>query len=469
MPYYDIYDSNDNLIASNVFIEDSCYTYGSGDATGFVIVSGVIGYILALIGMIIMLFNVPPMFLFPAILAFLIFIAIPVVPLILKKPISKIVSVVVKNLYIFLNIFIGMWWILYSTDKVSEVLLIGIIVVTMYSMYIMPCLLIYEGKVLDNGKFGIIGAIVSFASALIIYLCLYNLESFSSFIPIIFSSLVTVIGTIFLLINKTIYLVKEKTKKKNVASYIIYFSIILIVSITSFIIMPTIKESRYQDAQELMSNNEYKEAREVLLSLGRYKDSKNIYETIRCKKLEVGEIIEFGCQPKKPEGFDKESLEWTVISTFDNKALLICNSIVNSLDTGVMDNYKKTNLYQYLNSLYDYFEESDKERIITQNIEFVSNTGTNYYNQNLFILSKEELFKYCNEDLIYSKKDTKYNDNVVFEWLKSDFDNEYDYSYYIRNTDDTGEWLIVNCNDKAIQRKHQEYVGIRPAVIISIE
>ena len=107
MPYYDIYDSNDNLIASNVFIEDSCYTYGSGDATGFVIVSGVIGYILALIGMIIMLFNVPPMFLFPAILAFLIFIAIPVVPLILKKPISKIVSVVVKNLYIFLNILIG--------------------------------------------------------------------------------------------------------------------------------------------------------------------------------------------------------------------------------------------------------------------------------------------------------------------------------------------------------------------------
>ena len=51
----------------------------------------------------------------------------------------------------------------------------------------------------------------------------------------------------------------------------------------------------------------------------------------------------------------------------------------------------------------------------------------------------------------------------------NDYDYEYKYSFFVRNTSDNGEWIIADCDAKLFVIKDNKYVGIRPDMYISID
>ena len=115
------------------------------------------------------------------------------------------------------------------------------------------------------------------------------------------------------------------------------------------------------------------------------------------------------------------------------------------------------------------FAEEEKARIQQHTYDISVNGNTVSATDKLFILSKAELEQYCEIGEIFSKKDTKYNDHQVLGYQMSDFDYEYKYSFYVRNTSDSGEWIIADCEAKQFIVKDNKYVGIRPAMFISID
>lgn len=53
--------------------------------------------------------------------------------------------------------------------------------------------------------------------------------------------------------------------------------------------------------------------------------------------------------------------------------------------------------------------------------------------------------------------------------MMQDSDYEYVYSYYVRNANDSGEWIIADCQSKQFVVKTNRYVGIRPAMYITLD
>ena len=169
MGYYDIRDCNDNLIASNVWIDE----YG-GDGSGAdsTTMSAIILYFLGFIGMGIMMFNIPTHLIFIGIISLLIYI-LPLATVLLavmlkpfvkesefklfdeeEEPLSyhlcklltgggSIIKNIAKNFlapfaYCLFNVFIALFWICYPLGSIKEVTLIGIIIPCAYSMYYYP-------------------------------------------------------------------------------------------------------------------------------------------------------------------------------------------------------------------------------------------------------------------------------------------------------------------------------------------
>lgn len=475
MPYYDIYDSNDNLIASDVFLDLYTGDYGSGSGAGTVsfIVTMIIGYILSFIGMIIMLFNVPPYLIFPAICAFLIFLSVPLIGFLKNKSIVGVIATIAKNSYIFLSLLVGMWWVLYSLQTVSEVLLIGILVVTMYSMYLIPGVMIYESAKLES-KLGMVGTGITVVTAFAVYLINYdklaNSPNFSQFFPIIFSTIMTGLGSLFIYINRLIYYVNNGRKRKGFLGLTVYLVLVLGVALVSGVFVPQTQAKSYNEAISYIESNQYMEAREKLLSLGRYSDCKELYETIKYKDLKVGEKVTFGQYFEKPDGYSYVSLTWTVIEISDGNALLFCDEIITSIDSNPLYKWQDgNNVRSKLNDIYDAFTDEDKGRIATVPVNYNTASKNFTASDKLFLLSEEELKELCSDEIIYSKDDTKYNDHTAVKYMQADFDYEYVYSYYVRGTDTKDNWIIVDCENKQFRTKNNRYVGIRPAVVIKMD
>ena len=475
MPYYDIYDSNDNLIASNVFIDSPIYSCdgSGGDASGLFVISMIAGYVLAFIGMIIMLCNVPLTMMFPAICAFLIFLLIPVIAYFKSGSILSVLGIIAKNSYLFFSLLIGMWWVLYSLQTVNEVLLIGMIVVAMYSMYMIPGVLVYESMKTET-KLGIVGAVITYITALVIYLVNHdtyiNSTTFGSFYLIIFPTIIVGLGSIFIYVNRLVYSIKNGYKAKGLLGLALYLTIILSVVITSFVFIPNKLEKSYIEAEAYLNSEDYKEAREVLLSLGRYSDASKKYESIEYKDLEIGEKVTFGQYLKKPDSYDRIDLTWTIIHTDGDYAILFCDEIITSIDSNPLYRWVDGNNVRYeLDSIYGFFSDEDKKRIVLNEVEFVTASNTFTAKDELFILSEEELKQYCSDEMIFSKDDTTYNDHKAVGYMQTDFDYDYVYSYYVRDTDKNDEWIIVDCENKQFITKNNRYVGIRPAVVIKMD
>ena len=158
-----------------------------------------------------------------------------------------------------------------------------------------------------------------------------------------------------------------------------------------------------------------------------------------------------------------------MLNVSDGKAILLCDEIITSIDSNPLYRWPENNVKYKLDEIYDTFSDEDKARIVTSNIKYVTSSKTFTSNDKLFLLSEEELKSWCSDEVIYSKDDTKFNDHTALGYMQNDFDYEYVYSYYVRCTNDSDEWIMVDCENKQFITKNNRYVGIRPAVIINVD
>ena len=465
---------------------------------------GVIFYILGLFGMGIMLTNIPSYMLLPGIVGALIYI-LPILAVILgaiMRPFSKkdddpgifdkddqpVLALfssllysggsMIKNILkyfiapyasVFFNVFLALFWICYPIGSVSETALIGIVVSSAYSMYYFPYVLFkaakhYHSKLLGFATAGIIVASLA--------LFLINYDRFMAIDSVVglafFFTMLTVLGTLTILITN---LVVSKRRGRHAVILALFLALVIAVGAVSAFALPNQNEERYEEAMACLQNGEYRRARELFLELGRYQDSEEQYNAIKYVGLEVGEKIVMGSQVNKPDSSAGDNpLSWTVIAVEDGKALLLSDAILTSIDSNSLASWNKSNsVRNKLGDLWYLFNDVEKEKILDHSYSFKVDGEEIQATDKLFLLSREELINYCAPEQIFSKKDTKYNDHQVLDYMMQDSDYEYVYSYYVRNTDDTGEWMIADCQSEQFVIKSNKYVGIRPAMYISIE
>lgn len=382
---------------------------------------------------------------------------------------------VVKNIlnnfiapYAFLlfDLFLAVFWICYPIGIIKEATLIGLVIPCAYCMYYYPFVLIKaavqrRSKTLIFVTAGIV--VVSLAVFLINYNTFAEIDSVVGIA--LFFTMLTVLSSLAILITN---LVLSKPKLKPALLLTVYSILAIAVCASSLYVLPGLNADKYEQAIACVENGEYRQARELFLMLGRYEDSAEQYEKIRFVELEVGEQVVMGSQATKPDSFDGDHpLSWTVVAIENGQALLFSDKILLSIDSNSLSTWAGSNsVKNELGDLMYVFDENEKARIAEYSYSFTVNGETIEAKDKLFLLSREELEKYCSAEQIFSKKDTSYNDHQVVGF---GFDYDYVYSYYVRNTNDSGEWIMVNCDEQQFTAKNTKYVGIRPAMYITLD
>ena len=123
-------------------------------------------------------------------------------------------------------------------------------------------------------------------------------------------TMITVFSTFIILIVRILY---HNRKKFSIGLLVAYILVILGVGSSSLIIMPKINADNYEQAKVYIEDGEYSEARAILNKMLRYKDSEELYNSIKYKDLKVGETLSIGTQLDKPDGITRKDLTWTVI------------------------------------------------------------------------------------------------------------------------------------------------------------
>lgn len=493
---------SDITINININIDDpnSDPVGGGGD---FVAVSSLVLYIIGFIGMFIMLFNIPTHLIFMGIIAMAIYV-LPLlfflVALIFKpfiKPTDNVFDaednpfaallydmlygggsffkkffkkVLVPLSFLFFNIFLGLFWILYSIQSVSHQTLIAFIIPCMYAMYYYPCVLFVNASKRENKKIlwaGIISIAVSFITFLALHDTLLEIDDVLG--VALLQTMITVFSTFIILIVRILY---HNRKKFSIGLLVAYILVILGIGSSSLIILPKINAENYEQAKVYIEDGEYSEARAILNKMLRYKDSEELYNSIKYKDLKVGEKLTIGTQLDKPDGLSRKDLTWTVIKVEGNKALVMSDAILTSIDSNPLDYWNQKGNQSVRNMLINMqglFEKDELARIADYTYELEANGKTFTVTDKLFILSQEELEEYLKDEEIFKKKDTSYNDHQILGYSKGDFDYSWYYCYYVRNTDEDGKWIIADCENQEFITKNNKYVGIRPVFYITMD
>jgi hypothetical protein len=262
-------------------------------------------------------------------------------------------------------------------------------------------------------------------------------------------------------------------KKKSIFALVLYAVLLILLVIGVVCVIPAGNQERYESALVCIENGDYRQAREQLRALGNYKDAAERYDEIAFTELQVGEHVVMGMQYNKPDSLRQDkALEWTVIAVEEGKALLLSDAILTSIDDrGSSAQWEKNTslLRNQLSSLGYVFDENEKSQILPHSYEITVDGESVTVTDELFLLSRAELEQYCTQDQIYSKKDTSYNDHQVLKYQMDDSDYEYVYSYYVRDTDEDGKWIMVDCVNRDFVAKNTSYVGIRPAMYVSMD
>ena len=445
------------------------------DPVDMPLVDGLIGfsaiacYLIAFVGMLVMLINTiinaAGVMLFPAILAMGVFL-LPVLAKLFGRSSKSLLSSIAKHAFLLFNVFVAMWWALYASFATGEGLLIGMLVVTMYAMYYFPAILIYHGSKNDT-KLGVVGAVVSIVLAFAVYLTM--LATFSeenplfTFLPIVFSTTVTVSGTLFLLLIRFVAMTRDGVPVgKRLRLPLIYLLAAAFVVVFSVFVIPAENEERYETALQCVEDGDYKQARVLFADLGRYKDAAARLNEIRFAALQVGETVTLGNQADEP-------LTWTVVSVEDGRALLFADAILTSVSSSTPYGWEKNHTVRSaLKDLLYCFSEEELARLVPYTYTVADEKGEITVTDTLFLPSQAELEGFTAAD-IFSGKDTSYNDNQVLDYQMADFDYTYVYAYFVRSTD--GTWTVADCDAQSFVAKNKDhrYVGIRPAVYVTID
>ncbi|MBR2721770.1 MAG: hypothetical protein IKB75_03225 [Clostridia bacterium] len=241
-----------------VYLDDE-----SGASLDALTVSAIGLYLFGFIGMFIMLFSIPAEFLFAGVIALIIYL-LPIILVILALIIRPFVQIpthvldpedepityqlcrmlvggggVFKNIlrrfispfsFVLFNILFALFWVCYGSDAVGESALIAIVIPGAYAMYYYPFVLIRNAIKQRSKLLGIVAAAIIFVS-LALFLINYDrfMEADSVLGPAFFFSMLTLLGTLTILICK---LITAKKKKRNVWILGIYLGTVAIVALS---------------------------------------------------------------------------------------------------------------------------------------------------------------------------------------------------------------------------------------------
>ncbi len=449
------------------------------DMPGFdkmVQISSVLCYLLAFVGMILMLGNLPSSMIFPGILAVGVFLVPAVLALFGQRSLVAMLRRITLVAYLPFNIMVGMWWMLWGAGTASAELLIGLLVVVMYAIYYFPILLIYDG-IRRETKLGVVGAVCSFVAAVTVFLVLYGVlgdtSAMGDHLPVIFPSAITVIGTLFLFVSRAVYWVREGAKVWHTLILpAVYILIVAVVAVLAFAVFPAERAERYEAAMQCAENGDYRAAREQLAALGDFRDAAAQYEAIRFTDLQPGERVIMGAQADAPGEFGENPLSWTVIAVKDGKALLLSDDILTSILAPSSFSLKeRSEVRRTLKALELLFDEAELARMQTFAYELTVDGEAEQLTDKLFLPSRAELEQYCKAAQIFAGSDTSYNDHQILDYQMEDLDYSYVYTYFTRDVSEDGKWILADCDAKAFVTWEREYryVGVRPAMYVAVD
>lgn len=241
---------------------------------------------------------------------------------------------------------------------------------------------------------------------------------------------------------------KKKKERRNkriaILSIPIICAVVVFVVVLMTIVVPSVK---YNNAIEQIEMEKIVEAYETLISLGNYKDSAEIANSIyekylheKVKSAKVGDYIFFGQYEQDNDTSNgKESIEWIVLEIKNNKAFVVSRYALDSRSYNEkFENmtWEKCTLRKWLNNDFINVAFSKEERSMIptvtvsphKNSSYTTNPG-NATQDKVFLLSALEASKYLGTDELkcYPTEYTSskgvsfgaYSDNSCVWWLRS--------------------------------------------------
>ncbi len=427
-------------------------------------ISGIVAYVGALIGVIIMLCNVPPVCIVPAVLAVLVLL----VPAIIRfgggGGLLAALSVFARHGHLMFSLMVLIWWVMFTTGTASSVLLTAMVVASMYAMYYFPFYVAADasGKDLD-GAWRWVAAGLCFVGSLIFYIAIHDtVNDTFDYAAIYFPTALVLSGNLLVGVNTLLYHKGRGDGGKGLVALLLTVAILAGSILSVKYLFPSLAGATYENALEKIEEGDYRGARETLSRIKNNDAAAKKLEEIAFIGLEVGEQVTIGKHLKKPDKPGTVPLTWTVVKVEGGKALLLCDSIVCCMDSNPLSRWNEgNNVRDELQELYKYFDEKDKE-LIALTTTTTKAEGEFTSEDHLFLLSREELEAYCtDEDMLYTDEVTSYyKEQKTFETVLC---------YYTRTADENGKWIVADCDAKTFTtRKSESYrlTGVRPAMYI---
>ncbi len=164
------------------------------------------------------------------------------------------------------------------------------------------------------------------------------------------------------------------------------------------------KQSAYQNAESLRESGKYAEAYTIYATIRGYRDVDEKIKTVAAQIYQTGNYVTFGSYPQTTSGTDDTPIEWLVLESDGETALLISRYGLDCqmYNTEYADTtWEKSTLRSWLNSTFynRAFSDEEKQSILTSSVsadknpDYDTNPG-NATKDNVFLLSIVEAKKY---------------------------------------------------------------------------
>lgn len=419
----------------------------------------IIMYGLCITGGIIMISNVAvnaPFCIVPAVLAFIILL-IPILSSIGGGNfVFKFFTSFFKWSDLLIGLFVAMFWISYIFETLSFAALMGLGLGLMYFTIVTVIKSIQKAGAWG----GVISIAVPFAIYLIILAC-------SSDFPVSYFAIIPTSSILIsLLLGEIVKIYNFEFKHFNydkalpITKIIIYLCIVASMFFVNHLSVQN-KAMLIQTGKDYISENKFVEARKLLKDI-KSEEAKELYESIRYKDVQVGEIIYNGYYKNSDErSVSENAVAFVCLEVVNNKALFISLDVIR-LD----ENY---------NGVLDHQVYIDDFGFNITNIE-TTTIGDNQ--SKFFLLSKNQYNIFVQNDKLDDYL-TKCNVSSYAQTQKKDIDNEtwkWTFAY-------TDFWLLndfttqvfkdyigsINCQTGEFEYQYNSkvYAGIRPCFYAS--
>ncbi|GEM_PF-3704751 len=238
------------------------------------------------------------------------------------------------------------------------------------------------------------------------------------------------------------------------------------------------QECEYKQANIYLTEEKYREAVLLLEKIGSYKDSGKLIKQYKFYKLKIGELINFGVYEQDNAIYNgSESISWRVLAIEESKVLLLSEKCLDCVKFDYYNSqWELSDLRKWLNANFinTAFTSEEKSKIVSVTLKNEDSKTFGYYSNyskddtidKIFLLSENE-FLYYSKALNLSAKPTAYaiskgasvnlDKGTCYWWLRT----AHVYKAEIIAVLPTNEILPFDANVK--------YIGVRPAIWIKLD